>query len=186
MIISFTGAQSTGKTTLLNIMHNSPAFRKWSFINEVTRKVARKGHIINDIGDSLDVTQLFIINEHLKNHHLPGDVILDRCMLDGYIYTKYLHSKGKVNDWVYEYAENMLTILLSKIDIIFYTDPRDVELHDDGTRSTNKQFRQDIINEYDNYLTKYRLCKDCNNLPDIINLQGDVPTRLHTITRTLI
>ena len=62
MLISFTGAQSTGKTTLLN------EFKKlnldnWNYVDEVTRKVGRMGHVINEHGDN--ITQLFILKEHL-------------------------------------------------------------------------------------------------------------------------
>ena len=45
MLYSFTGAQCTGKTTLLTECQHS--FDSWSFVNEVTRKVMRDGHGIN-------------------------------------------------------------------------------------------------------------------------------------------
>ena len=52
MLISFTGAQSTGKTTLLNACCNNKRFRKFHCIPEVTRKVAREQHVdINEAGD---------------------------------------------------------------------------------------------------------------------------------------
>ena len=67
MLISFTGAQSTGKSTLLDLMARDEHFRKCSFVKEVTRKVARRGLNINAHGN--DMTQLFILSEHLYNHH---------------------------------------------------------------------------------------------------------------------
>ena len=118
MKISFTGAQSTGKTTLLEHISNSPAFRKWSIVHEVTRKVQKKQHVdINNIGEDLDTTQLFILSEHLFNHNIRGKAVLDRCILDGYIYTKYLYETGSVSKWILDYAGNMLNKLLPLIDI---------------------------------------------------------------------
>jgi len=106
MIYSFTGAQSTGKTTLLNKCKDQYK-GTWNFVDEVTRKVLRKGYKINLNGDN--ITQLFILNEHLHNHTRSDNCILDRCILDGYVYTCCLCIRGLVDDWVCEYACNMLT-----------------------------------------------------------------------------
>lgn len=150
MLISFTGAQSTGKSTLLKEMYNDSTFRKCSFIREVTRKVARENFKINEEGNN--ITQLFILNEHLHNHFLNGCVFLDRCILDGFIYTKYLNDIGKVDSWVLDYSVKLLSILIDKLDIIFYTDPADVPIVDDNVRSVNVDFRNSIIEEYNKLL----------------------------------
>ena len=100
MLIGFTGAQCTGKTTLLNLLKEDLCgnkFKKasdgvyrdeWNFVPEVTRKVMREGLSINEDGDNL--TQLFILKEHLQNHVVASSEkwILDRCILDGYVFTK--------------------------------------------------------------------------------------------------
>ena len=88
MLLGFTGAQCTGKTTLLNMCKDT--FNNYKFVDEVTRKVGRMGHVINEQGD--DVTQLFILKEHLTNHVIPPDEnwVLDRCVVDGYVYTRWL------------------------------------------------------------------------------------------------
>ena len=72
MIVSFTGAQSTGKSTMLDMCRHNPVFRKFHCVPEVTRKVKREQNLdINEEGDN--VTQLFILKEHLHNHYLKGD-----------------------------------------------------------------------------------------------------------------
>ena len=43
MKVSFTGPQSSGKTTLMNQLLHMSEYRKWSFVKEVTRKVKRAG-----------------------------------------------------------------------------------------------------------------------------------------------
>jgi len=177
MLISFTGAQSTGKSTLLNRLVHDSKYRKCTFIKEVTRKVAAKNIKINEHGD--DITQLMILNEHLNNHVLTGCVVLDRCILDGLIYTEWLYNQGNVSEWVYDYARNMHRLLVNKLDVIFYTDPSDVKLVDDGERSVDEQFRQDIIDAYDQYFRTNLHIK-----ARTVTLSGDVETRYKTIQQT--
>lgn len=177
MLIGFTGAQSTGKSTLLSKMVSDSKYRKCSFVKEVTRKVARKGLTINELGTN--ETQLFILNEHLYNHHLSGCTILDRCIVDGLIYTEYLFDKGQVDEWVRDYARHLYRLLINKLDIIFYTDPVDVPLVDDKTRSSNIEFRNNIITRYDELFNN-----DLNVLKKTIHLRGDVNTRYNLINKT--
>ena len=88
LLISFSGAQCTAKTALLK------QFRKvnWdiNFVPEVTRLIKRDyGVDINEAGN--EMTQALIITEHFKNinnhNKQKRSSILDRCILDGLIYT---------------------------------------------------------------------------------------------------
>jgi len=180
MLIGFTGAQSTGKTTLLKECKSKmslgvPPYSNFEFVDEVTRKVRREGHNINEHGD--DTTQLFILSEHLINHNIKYSCILDRCILDGYIYTKWLEDQNKVSPWVREYSCRLLTHLVDKLDIIFYTQPEDIPLiKNDGVRSNNMEFRQDIINLYEELFSQsyYWMNK-------VVRLRGSVEDRMNTI-----
>ncbi len=173
MLIGFTGAQSTGKTTLLNKC-KSQFNNNWSFVDEVTRKVLRKGHKINLNGDN--ITQLLILNEHLQNHIRLDDCILDRCILDGYVYSCCLNRRGLIDNWVCEYACKMLTELVTNLDIIFYTEPSDVKLVDDGTRSIDPNFRKEIIDRYEELFNEKYFWQ-----PRVVRLYGDVEERMETI-----
>ena len=179
MLIGFTGAQCTGKTTLLQkckqyfLVENN-----WNYIDEVTRKVKRLGHKINTDGD--DLTQLFILSEHLKNHTYPESYILDRCILDGYIYSSCLSRRGVVSEWVTTYACELLNLLVCNLDIIFYTQPEDVRLVSDGTRSIDFKFRQDIINRYEDLFAQ-----DYWWMDKVVRLSGTVDERMDTILRTV-
>ena len=186
MLIGFTGAQSTGKTTLLNRckedFDNSLNPPVWKFVDEVTRKVMRAGWSINEDGDNL--TQLFILKEHLQNHTVPKSEkwILDRCILDGYIYTKWLYGQDAVDKWVLTYASNLLSLLGKQLDIIFYTEPGDIPIEDDGERSINADFRNEIIEEYEDLMT----CSLSTPGRDtwrkkIVRLSGTVDERMRTI-----
>lgn len=176
MLVSFTGAQSSGKTTLLKRARVDTQFRKWSFVPEVTRVVKRMGLNINELGDN--TTQLFILSEHLRNHHITKDTMLDRCILDGLVYTQYLHENNKVDSWVYQYAKQLFDVLIDKIDIIFYTEP-DIPLVDDGERSVNVEFREQIIKIFEEVMSKP------NIVHKIVRLQGDACERYSKLKQTI-
>jgi nicotinamide riboside kinase len=175
MLVSFTGAQCTGKTTLLKKCKSEATFDGWKFVDEVTRKVNRGGNSINESGD--DTTQLFILSEHLHNHQKRDtNYMLDRCILDGYVYTRWLYLNGTVSEWVLNYAGNLLSHLIDNLDVVFYTQPEDVPLVGDGVRSVNVEFRQDILNIYEELFAR-------NNswMYKLVRLNGAVETRMNTI-----
>lgn len=186
MLASFTGAQCTGKTTLLKLCKEDYKNSGWNFVDEVTRKVKRDGLAINEEGDNL--TQLFILKEHLQNHTVPEDEnwLLDRCILDGYVYTKWLHAQGSVERWVLDYAECLMSMLGKYIDVIFYTSPDDIPIEDDGERSINKKFRDDIINIYDN-LFKYSFSTRGKDTwrDKVVILSGSIEDRMKKIKENL-
>ena len=121
MRIAFTGAHSTGKTTLLNELKNDKQFNlTYEFIDEITRRMTKKGLKINEGGD--DMTQLLIMNSHISNV-LKEKCIMDRCALDGVVYTRCMYDKGQISDWVMDFAENVFTKIIDKYDYIFYLTP---------------------------------------------------------------
>jgi len=183
MLIGFTGAQCTGKTTLLN-MCKTQCSGDWNFVNEVTRKVKRERKVmINEAGD--DLTQLFILKEHLTNHVVDSDSqnwILDRCILDGYVFTKWLHGQGSVDKWVLDHAGCLLSMLGERLDLIFYTEPDDIIIEDDGERSVNKKFRDDIISIYEDLMASSMSTPGRDTWRrKVVRLSGDVDTRMRTI-----
>lgn len=174
MLVSFTGAQSTGKTTLLTACCNTTFFRRFHCVTEVTRKIRREYNLdINEEGDN--VTQLFILREHLHNHYLRGNALLDRCILDGVVYTQYLTNHGKVAPWVYRYALELLNLLGPRLDVVFYTSPDDIPIEDDGERSIDKSFRNEIIDIFETYM-RVPILKG-----KVVRLEGDVATRMDVI-----
>jgi len=189
MIFSFTGAQSTGKTTLLeHLKCKNLGNHSFEFIPEVTRLVRREYEVpINEGGD--DMTQMLIMTEHIRNIYkgrtdslVRGvNKILDRCALDGIVYTHYLLDKGKISRTTYDACELIYKKLRNEYDIIFYTSPDDVELVDDGERSIDKHFREDIIGLFDMYL-QYGIIEKG---PRVVYLEGTVEERLKTIKSTL-
>ena len=189
MIFSFTGAQSTGKTTLLEHLKMSNLGKfSFEFIPEVTRLVKREYEVpINESGD--DMTQMLIMTEHIRNifkgrtdNLIRGvNKILDRCALDGIVYSHYLLDKGKISRTTYDACDLIYKKLRKEYDVIFYTSPEDVKLVNDGERSVDKYFREDIIGLFDMYL-QYNIIEDG---PRVVCLEGSVKERLETIKSTL-
>ena len=198
MLIGFTGAQCTGKTTLLNLLKDRLCGNKWkqasdgvyrdewNFVPEVTRKVMRSGLKINESGDS--VTQLFILKEHLQNHFIePSEKwVLDRCILDGYVFTRWLYTQGSVEKWVLDYACRLLSLLGERLDYILYTEPDDIPIEDDGERSINVEFRNDIVKIYEEIMNNSASTPGRDTWRNkIVRLSGSVDERIKTIESIL-
>tara|TARA_B100001559_G_scaffold159888_1_gene134139 strand:+ start:212 stop:772 length:561 start_codon:yes stop_codon:yes gene_type:complete len=173
MKVSFTGTGCSGKSTLLNLCREYYG-DEFKYVTEVTRPIARKGFTINEKGG--DETQNEIIRAHIENNKLD-DVIMDRCIVDGFIYTTWLFSKGNVTENVYNFAWDTLVDIINDIDIIFHTAP--VGMKDDGERSTNKRFQKDI-DEMMNILLKGKSFSDLY-IGRVIYLEGDLEKRFNDI-----
>ena len=191
MIVSFTGAQSTGKTSLINKCKYLPVVSteclgvQWCIVPEVTRLVRRNFNVdINEAGN--DDTQLLILAQHLANTHTYKDknVIMDRCIVDGLVYTRYLFNHDKVTREVKDHAEFMFDKLISKLDVVFYTSPEDIPIEDDGERSIDVDFRDEIIAGFEDVL--YYMEQQYGKMPSVTRLKGSIEDRMKTIRDVMI
>lgn len=176
MIISFSGPQSSGKTTLLN--HLKKHNKHIDFEPEITRLIKRNYNLpINENGSAL--TQYMIMSQHVANIYKKRKkqhVILDRCALDGIVYTKWLVERRGLGLHNFTTAQVIYESIKDSYDIIFYTRPDDVSLTDDGERSIDKCFRDQIITIFNEFKQRH------NN---IVELTGSVKDRLKQIQLTL-
>ena len=177
MIVSFTGAQSTGKTTLLNELKKWKEFEDYVFIDEITRNVSKLGMNINEKGD--DATQTAIMNAHIENLKKGDNLILDRCSLDGVVYTHYLYLHGRVSRDTFDYARQIFTETCLKYDKILYLKP-EFDIVDDGVRSSSVQFRDEIADIFERYITEFNLGKW-----NVVELSGSVEDRLKAIKKVM-
>tara|TARA_R110001583_G_C5480884_1_gene393779 strand:- start:24 stop:599 length:576 start_codon:yes stop_codon:yes gene_type:complete len=182
MIISFTGAQSTGKTTLLNLIRDKNY--DFNYVDEVTRRIKREYNLpINESGG--DITQSMIMADHIANVYRKGDhdvTVLDRCAVDGVVYTQWLYNNGQVEKATLDHAKLIFEMLIEEYDAIFITSPVDVELVDDGERSTNIEFREDIQSLFDMYIG--HLMVD-NKDENVFVVAGTVEERMNYIQKVL-
>lgn len=170
MLASFTGPQSSGKTTLLD---HFKTFNAWNIVPEVTRKLKRRGFAINDEEENYVDTQIAILTDHLNNIFVYSqsdmNTILNRCIIDGYIYTRYFRKQGKVDEFTDKMFSYMLNKYITKYDCIFYTSPYDVSLINDGERSMSESFRNSIIKLYEELII--------DKYPNVYVLEGSVESR---------
>jgi len=174
MIIAFTGAQSSGKSTLLEKMRKDKDFELWSFEAEITRMLKEKYKLsINEDGDNF--TQMITIHSHIDNYlkNKDKDCVLDRCCLDALVYTTYLSYMGKCDEELGYYAEYICKKLISKYDIIFYTDPS-IPLVNDGVRSVDVDFRNKVIDLFNFYIEHFQP-------GNVVKLAGSVEERYKII-----
>ena len=75
------------------------------------------------------------------------------------------------------YAEYICKKLISKYDIIFYTDPS-IPLVDDGVRSIDVKFRNKVIELFDFYIEHF-------NPGNVVKLAGDVDERYKIIKKEI-
>ena len=150
MKIAITGAHSTGKSTLVaELQKDIKLSKQFEFRGNITRTIKGGNIKINELGTN--ETQLLVLSRHL-DHYTPKNVILDRCALDGLVYTAYLFEKGVVNRETLRIAEAVFENL--KYDIIFYIPP-EFDIVDDKTRSTNPEFRNRIVELFEEYMDSY-------------------------------
>jgi GTPase SAR1 family protein len=141
MKIGITGAQSVGKTTLLNALRSEKLFKDYVICDEVTRRVKSYGLPINEEGT--DITQRLIMNEHIVNVFMYGNMLTDRTALDGLVYSAYLYNKNQISANTLKYVREVFNKVWHSYDYVFYIEP-EFEIVDDGVRSINKQFRDEI------------------------------------------
>lgn len=170
MRVGISGAQSVGKTTLLNALRSEKFFRNIKVCNEVTRRVMSYGLPINEQGN--DTTQRLIMQEHIVNVFMNESFMTDRTALDGVVYSKYLHENGKINDETMTFATDVFVRLYPKYDVMFYIEP-EFEIQNDGIRSIDMDFRNRIVDIFDFYFETYKL--------PVIKLTGSVRERVEQV-----
>ena len=177
MKIAFTGAQGTGKSTLLNYLADNDIkeVEGYTYVKEVTRRIQKQFNLdINEKGSL--TTQILIITDHIVNLRKPK-VIMDRCILDALVYTRWLcdYNPG-IEPWVYDYCENVFKSYIDKYDIIFYLKP-EFDLVSDGVRSDDVSFRDDIAELFETYINNYDV--------EVVPLTGTVKQRISQIKKAI-
>lgn len=139
MKIIFTGAQGTGKTTVLNDFKD----KGYDVVTEVVRNLSKKGVKINKDGDEKGQTKIF--NEYKKIFSEKQDFISDRGLIDVVAYTVYLARHGKVSE---EFANKQIKqlhkFIMNNMDFFYCYFPIEFDVVNDGVRDMDEEFRKEI------------------------------------------
>lgn len=177
MRIAISGAQSVGKTTLINALRSEKSLSEYTFCTEVTRRVGSYGLPINE--DGTDITQRLIMQEHIVNYFMNDNMICDRSALDGIVYSDYLWGKQKVSWQTMNFADQVYERLIDKYDLIFYIAP-EFEMVEDGVRSINKEFRNQIVELFNR---KIEVLKEKGI--EVVHISGSVRERVEQVLRKI-
>lgn len=178
MIIGISGSHSQGKTTLVNALQQRVEFKDFVFKSGLTRDLHKLGIPINELGT--DVTQLYVMCKHYEYSKSSGDVVLDRCALDGLAYTGVILQNH--NDS--EFLSALGTIArkcFNAYDIIFYVRP-ELALEYDGTRTIDQNFFDQIVGSFNYWLD---VIKTYNNPVRVVELYGSVEQRVEQVIAAL-
>ena len=170
MRIGITGAQSVGKTTLLNALRSEKLFDNYAICDEVTRRVKSYGLPINEGGT--DTTQLLIMKEHIYNVFMYDNMITDRTALDGLVYSRYLFKHNKISDRTMRNVNDIFNQVWEQYDYVFYIEP-EFEIVNDGVRSIDIQFRDEIAELFESTIEKKSL--------SVRRIKGTVRNRVNSI-----
>lgn len=185
MHISISGTQSVGKTTLLNELKNHPEFKDYKFVEEATRWILPLGLPINE--ESAALSQTLIMSRHLFNIYKFTDndnVVADRHPLDCLVYSTRLYKTGKIseND-LKEFSNVVFNVLRShSFDVIAYI-PIEFDLVDDGVRSTDVQFRNEIDEYFKGILDAFHETFPEYYERSVVTLTGTVEERIEKLIK---
>lgn len=173
MKIGFIGSQGTGKTTLAYEL----AYRLKKQGNDVyvLSEIARSCPLpINE--ETTKESQLWIMGKQMtREQSAKGKIyITDRTILDPFCYSM------RIEPEFFEHFKEFIKTYLTTYDYIFYMKPNDDFLIDDGLRSTDAKFRDEIDSLMKKYLDelytdKYYTVKagDVDSILEIINDESE-------------
>jgi predicted ATPase len=193
MKIALSGAQNTGKSTLLNeFLKQWPMYKP---ADNSYREIAKKNSKVKLNTEGSEESQIIIRDAQIDqamNHSKDENVIFDRCVLDNLVYSLWLNAKGKVTDLFIERQIPIIKEAFKFYDIIFFIPKlKDYDIpivpDKDGQRCLDPIFQEEIDNIFKAVMTDYWKkdrrtffpMEDCPAIIDI--LAGPVQDRLNII-----
>jgi GTPase SAR1 family protein len=138
MKIGLVGTVSVGKTTLVNALKELPQFKDYYFATERSKYLRDLGIPLNT--DSTLKGQTMFLAEHVSEL-MRDNLITDRTIIDVMAFTNASKSIKEADKISFEeYARNFI----NEYDYIFYVSPDGVEIEDNGVRTTNAEYRDQI------------------------------------------
>ena len=170
-----TGAQGTGKSTLL---HNFDSDMK--IVTEVVRNLAKsEGINVNENGDTNGQSRIFDTYYDILSQK-DETYISDRGLTDVIAYTLYnMRDKGVEGEkFIEDQVNRFIKFTEENDDIVYFYVPIEFEVENDGFRSTNEEFRKAIdknITELFDYMEALHLGLT------VYTIKGSVEERLETM-----
>ena len=174
MKIGFCGTMSVGKTTLVNSLRELPEFKDYETRTERSKYLRDLGIPLNT--DSTLKGQTIFLAERCSEL-LQDNIITDRTVIDVMAFTsqaKSINYKDK-HDFI-QLAANLIT----EYDHIFYVDPIGVEIEDNGVRTIDAEYRDEI-----NYIINFFITKYGYRIKNLTRIHGSNEERIEMVKNTL-
>lgn len=174
MKIGFCGTVSVGKTTLVKALAELPEFKDYETRTERSKYLRDLGIPLNT--DSTLKGQTIFLAERCSEL-LQDNIITDRTIIDVMAFTsqaKSINYKDKY-DFI-QLAANLIT----EYDHIFYVDPVGVEIEDNGVRTIDAEYRDEINYMINFFITKYGYC-----IKNLTRIQGSNEERIEMVKNVL-
>jgi len=172
MRIGLAGTISVGKTTLVNALKQMDQFKDYETATERSKYLRDQGISLNT--DSTLKGQLVFAAERSIELMKPN-IITDRTLYDVCAFTL----SAKSIDW-HEKRQfvDLLMSIRNEYDAVVYVSPEGVEIEDNGVRTTDAKYREQIDFVIREMLVEYKPKK-------LITVKGSTEERIATIISNL-
>jgi len=192
MRIAFSGAQNTGKSTLVKDFLT--VWPQYKTLNTTYRQIIKDKELTHSSNTTQETQRLirdWMYGEIKKNKQ--GDTIIyDRCLLDNLIYTlwSYRYNPGSIDGKFVDETIDMVKESMRNLDMIFYipADKCNFGVVNDSFRDTNLTYRKEIDQLFKMLIGEYNENFDADvffpkgDSPAIIELSGTREQRLLQIS----
>jgi len=175
MKIGFCGTMSVGKTTLVKALQDSGKFPGYEFITERSKYLSELGIPLNT--DSTLKGQTIFLAERCAEL-ICENIVTDRTVLDVMAFTLL------AKDIRYSSKEKFVDFakyFLSDYDYIFYISPEGIEIEDNGIRTTDSLYREEVdfsikflSNQYRGLIKNFHTISGTTDerISQIVNIMG--------------
>ena len=172
MKIGLCGTISVGKTTLVKALKELEQFKDYEIATERSKYLRDQGVALNT--DSTIKGQLVFAAER-SIELMKENIITDRTVYDVVAFTL----SAKSIDW-HEKRQfvNLLMSIRNEYDAVVYVSPEGVEIEDNGVRTTDAKYREQIDFVIREMLVEYKPKK-------LITVKGSTEERIATIISNL-
>jgi hypothetical protein len=174
MKIGLTGTVSVGKTTLVNALQELPQFKDYTFATERSKYLRDLGIPLNT--DSTLKGQTVFLAER-ASELINENLITDRTVIDVMAFTQNAKSINQADKTSFEeYARNFI----NEYDYIFYISPEGIEIENNGVRTTNSEYRNQIDFTIQHYLKTYN-----HRIKSLHTISGTTEERINQILKII-
>jgi GTPase SAR1 family protein len=175
MKIGFCGTMSVGKTTLVKALQEKGIFPGYEFVTERSKYLSELGIPLNT--DSTLKGQTIFLAERCAEL-ICENIVTDRTVLDVMAFTLL------AKDIRYSSKEKFVDFakyFLGDYDYIFYISPEGIEIEDNGVRTTDSSYREEVdfsikflSNQYRGLMNNFHTISGTTDerISQIVNIMG--------------